>query len=485
MKKFLKIMVAVLVCLACFLTACGPAGLGNNPADNLTALGNGGMAVVKGEYLYYVNGYQDYKEFTKAGEDNKFGTITRSGIYRTKLVNGKVQRDENGFLVETECVVPQSVGYEFGGFYIVGNYIYYLTPHMQNGYNAEGVKELKNKRADVCRINIDGTGQKKLASTTSDDSVKKWTVYTIDNKAFIVLQDGSSIISVDGDNGNVITMAENVTSVDFAEVEDYTYKTDNISGNQKYIYYTREYTEDDAETGKAGNKLCRVEIGKSDEEVVATGLAGSIGYNYSIIECANGYVYYTKVVDTTTVTYAKEVYRKSINNNASEEYVSGEYSGYVIIKNNTSSVANDVIAVDSNNYIFLISNGVEKLLYRGESAIKLIGEDNGNVYYICNSKLYTLSFVDNDAEPVEIGREGKTYKLDDVKYVDLDGRRLFVYSEYTGDDGTKNYYLNIIDAHDKNTESDFVGKFEDGETPKEPETKTNDEGEDITEIWVK
>ncbi len=486
MKKFFKVIMAVLVCSVCLLTACGPTGLGNNPAEDLVAIGNGGMAVVKGEYLYFVNGYQDYEEYTDVKNDNKFGTVTRSGIYRTKLVDGKVQRDENGFLVEAECVVPQCVGYEYGGFYIVGNYIYYLTPHMENARVEGGEKELKNMWADVCRINIDGTNQKRLAYTTSDDGVAKWAVYTIDNKAYIVLHDGSNIISVDGDSGEVVTMAEGVTSTAFAMKENYTYKTDNLSDSEKYIYYTREYKEGETESGKAGNKLCRVEIGKVEEEVVAVGLGQGAGYNYDIIAAENGYVYYTKVVDNTSVTYAKEVYRKKISDNASEEFVCGGYNSYIVIKNNSStSTANNIIAVDSNNYIFLVSNGVEKLLYKESAAVTLLGEDNGNVYYVVSSKIYTLNYAINDAEPVLISNSDKTYKLNDAKYVDLDGRRLFVYAQYSGEDGTNNYYLNIIDSHDMNAESAFVGYFEEGETPVQPEEKTNDDGEDITELWVK
>jgi hypothetical protein len=144
-----------------------------------------------------------------------------------------------------------------------------------------------------------------------------------------------------------------------------------------------------------------------------------------------------------------------------------------------------VITVDSNNNIFLVSNGQEKLLYTEDSSIKFIGEDNGNVYYIADSQIYTLNFTIDGAEPVQISNSDKTYKVDDIKYVDLDGRRLFVYAEYAGEDSSSNYYLNVIDSHDTETESEFVGKFEDGETPEEPEETTNDDGEDTTELWVK
>ena len=474
-------MLAVMVICICFVTACGSSALGNNPAKELTAIGNGGMGVVKGDYLYFVNGYQDYKELTDVTKDNKFGSITRGGIYRTKLVDGKVARDEDGFLVDVECVVPQTVGYDKGGFYIVGDYIYYLTCHMENVRKQDGTKELKNNWSDVCRINIDGTNQKRLAYTTSDDRVSDWAVYTIDGNDYVVLVDGDSIIAVDGNSGKVKTMATGVESVVLPKQANYTFGQTSLTGNEKYIYYTREYAEGDQQYGGNGNMICKVAVNSDSEILVACD-----GENdYEILDYINASIYYSKVRDDSNTEWAKNIYRRRIDADATEIFVCPEYTSYVFINNNdNASIENKVVAIDENNYIYLIYNNSRKVIYKESSSITFIGEDNGKVYYIANGAIYTLSYAVEGAEPVLITNNDKTYKLDVANLIDLDGRRLFVMAEYTASNGDTNYYLNIIDSYDKNTDSDFVGKFADGETPAEPEEVENEDGEMEKPQWV-
>lgn len=480
-------MLAVLVCCLCFLTACGPAKLENNPDKNLEAFGNGGLAVVKGEYLYYVNGYQDYTEFTDVRKDNKYGDIVRSGIYRTKLVNGKVARDENGFLEDTECVVSHCVGFDKGGFYIVGDYIYYLTPHMENARDENNEKVLKNDWVDICRINIDGTNQKRLAYTTEDDRINAWAVYTIDGKPYVVLHDGTKIVSVDGENGNAVTMAENVASAVLLEQENFTYGEDNLADGYKYVYYTREYTEDDAENGQAGNKLCRVEIGKTEEDADFT--ICDITNNYELLDFVNGRLYYSKVKDSSTGSWVKSVYRKAITAGATEEYVCGDYTTYLFLDNqDDSSLTNNVIVVDSNKYMYLIVNGDRsEPIYKASADITFIGADDGKVYFVQEEAIYALDYITADSTPVKLSNSDKTYMLDNSNMIDLDGRRLFVMVEYKAEDETTHYYLNVIDRYDTESESQFVGEFKENETPAEPEEPedTEDEEEQEKELWVK
>ena len=55
MKKIMKALLALVIVCVCFVAGCGVAGLQNNPAIDATVIGNGGMAMIKGDYLYYVN----------------------------------------------------------------------------------------------------------------------------------------------------------------------------------------------------------------------------------------------------------------------------------------------------------------------------------------------------------------------------------------------------------------------------------------------
>ncbi len=481
MKKIMKALLALVIVCVCFVAGCGVAGLQNNPAIEATVIGNGGMAMIKGDYLYFVNGYQDYKEYTDVNTDNKFGTVARSGIYRTKLVNGEVVRDENGFLVEAECVVPQTVGYQYGSFVIVGNYIYYLTPHMENAW-VDGEKVLKNAWVDVCRINIDGTGMTKLYNTTNDSSsALNWSVYRMDGKTYIVLVDGTSLVSIDGDTGSSVVMAENVASVKLLKQSKYVYGCNDLKDSEKYVYYTREYNEDDRENGGKGNMLCRVEIGKSEENIVVCDNTN----NYELIAYANGCVYYTKVNDESSNNWIKTVYRRNVSTNI-EEFVCGNYSNLLIIDNNDpNSIDNYAIGVDSNKYMYLLVNGEQKHIYTASADVKLIGVDNGRVYFVENSAIYSLDYVADSAEPKQISNADKSYMLDDVNLVDMDGRRIYVYASYESESGDKHYYLNIIDSQNPDAECEFVGVFAEGETPAEPEETEDEEGNTIKDMWIK
>ena len=141
-KTILKIGLAfamILVVTLCF-SACGGLGRFNdNPDANAVVYGNGGLAVQKGEYLYFVNGYINTAD---VGETNNYGDIDQSAIYRVKLTGGKVvetnvEYDEDGNLKvdktqainDVDIIVPKVAGFEYSDLYIFGDYLYYTTPN--------------------------------------------------------------------------------------------------------------------------------------------------------------------------------------------------------------------------------------------------------------------------------------------------------------------------------------------------------------------
>ena len=133
MKKFYSCLVMMLLVCVMFFSACGGVApmKGEQPLKDADVLGNGGHTVIKDGYMYYVNGYLESTDYDQLSE-NKIGSVTKGAIYRTKLDStGKLVKDENGFLTGTEAIVKKVVGFDKGSFYIVGDYIYYSTPHNQ------------------------------------------------------------------------------------------------------------------------------------------------------------------------------------------------------------------------------------------------------------------------------------------------------------------------------------------------------------------
>ena len=142
LKKKLLFLVAILFVFTLSVFGCGGAVLSGGPSLTDTVYGNGGSAVVKGDYLYFANAYYDYNNL--GSNDNKYdrdGQLQKNyGIYRIKLnKNGVVDLNGNGTPVGAELLVPQVGGYEKSGLYICGEYLYYTTPY--SGYKT-GESEL-------------------------------------------------------------------------------------------------------------------------------------------------------------------------------------------------------------------------------------------------------------------------------------------------------------------------------------------------------
>ena len=73
-----KISSFVLVCMFCLLALAGCANGIELPNTNAGVTGNGGLAVQKGEYLYFVNGYtavSDMKDGDNKTEDISYWCI--------------------------------------------------------------------------------------------------------------------------------------------------------------------------------------------------------------------------------------------------------------------------------------------------------------------------------------------------------------------------------------------------------------------------
>ncbi len=143
-KKLLS-LVAAATMLASTLaaTACGGYSLkeplSGTAATDVKAESNGGFAVKKGDYIYFINGAEDYTA------DNSYGDVVKGSLMRIKA-------DMSG---EAEVVIPALVGSQNfeTGIYIYGDYVYYAAPTTDK--NIQGVVE--NSWIDFKRAKLDGS----------------------------------------------------------------------------------------------------------------------------------------------------------------------------------------------------------------------------------------------------------------------------------------------------------------------------------------
>lgn len=469
-KKLLSLIIMCIMAVSVLFVGCSPKGLEDNPPEDANVISNGGMTVVKGDYLYFVNGYVDETTLTK--DDNKSGKVIQSGIYRTKLVNGNIQKDDDGFLTNCDQVVSKVVGFSNGGFYIFDNYIYYATPYMN--LDREGV--LQSSRVEFHRVNINGTQDKTLYVTEKSEDNLDWTMYKVNNTMYIVAYVDSKIYIVNTTNTKDVKILENTTSYAFLDETNYESKKERTGEFQKYIYYTRDIATEDNYSGNfKGNIVGKIDIVSGEK----TEYQASLEFTYSIVDVKPTQIYYTKTNASyggKALLFTKDLNSKSWNNADEVKLADNAYSNYYVC----DFGLNLVIADDSNGTYLLENGSVTKISSTQKTVIGMSGD---NAYYTVSNELYTFNIrgeiVSGELASSQISSSDITNLITNEKYWDFDNQRVFVYAEYTSADSSTNYYLNYIE----NEEERFVGKFEDSHLPEKPEVDEDDE--DAEELpWI-
>lgn len=479
MKKFMLSFALILMSCVCLFAGCGEKGLKDNPPAKAAIYGNGGNGIVKGDYLYYINGFVDnYTEVYTNKKQNNWGKVNFGAIYRTKLNNGEVQKDEKGFLKNTEVVVPRLVGFENGKFCIIGNYIYYSTPRMREDSNGK----VRNDYIEFNKVKIDGTNNDTFYVASSQVSTDNWNVYSYNGKDYLV------IVETTENNGNVIkkvdiaaekakVVAKNVTSWALPDENLLEVEENNKYFYNQYIYYTRAIVESD-ELSDSGNVLVKSSLvdGKSSVYTVKQNTTKTI------VALDNDMLYYS--VEETGANkdlYATDITLNVFNENNMSRLTTGGYASFYVVPDATLTV----VAVDEDKNVYLCVNGnTDKLLFEDGKEIKILGFSGQNILYLDSENNIKLKNYVTGANAVSLMTEGKTYLINENKITITNGK-VYLFAEYTSKAESKNYYLNYISLSNIE-EGTFVGKFMENHLPEAPKELTDDiTGETYTPAWVK
>ena len=218
MKKFTR----SLLCLGLCAIGLGAFGCDTRtpeekaftyPASQDVVYGNGGLAVQKGNYLYFVNGYQSYNVIKATS------TYTHGALMLAKLDSyGGLITDENEN-IDDEYYISMSnrlCGYEATDLTIFGNYLYFTTPCIE-----EQNKVLANDRVVFYRIKLDKTSKvEKLYQTEVSNSSVEFKYYEENGKVVLmVYEKGSNLDHEEITNrlirvgGGATEIARDITSV--------------------------------------------------------------------------------------------------------------------------------------------------------------------------------------------------------------------------------------------------------------------------------
>lgn len=235
-KRFTKIICGLLstvvVCGVFAVAGCDSSVTDDALSDAKGAIftgdvvSNGGFAVEKGNYIYFINGIQGNSA------NNDYGTPVRGAIYRI----AKSDYAARNYL-SAECVVPliAYAGNYTAGLYIYGDQIYYSTPSTVK--NAEGEVqydqlEIRSTKLDRSQTSAHYTRFEKAPTDfrfVQGEDEKVYLLYvTAEEKLYNESTGVKNIHSLDLASGTDKLLAYNVDTCFF--------DTDNLENGR--VYYT-------------------------------------------------------------------------------------------------------------------------------------------------------------------------------------------------------------------------------------------------------
>ena len=187
-KKILSLVAAATMATAVLsMTACNGGYYKNDLLDDFVsspktlATSNGGFAVEKDGYIYFINGEEDYTA------KNKFGKVVKGSLMRISAADLEAENYENTVTVVPSLFAAQDMN---AGIFIYGDYVYYATPTKDK--NMKG--DVENSWIDFKRSRLDGKTSKDYYFRLESNS----TVYRFveeDGVVYCLYQEGNNLIS--------------------------------------------------------------------------------------------------------------------------------------------------------------------------------------------------------------------------------------------------------------------------------------------------
>ena len=433
MKKKSILMVACILMVGLLFTGCGFQKLSEMPSLEAEVIGNGGLSVVKGDYIYYVDSFVESSSVGK--NDNTYNKVDNACIYRVKMEDGKLVYDEDGILQNVELVVPKIVGFENTNLFIFDDYIYYGTPNTQNDQTGE----LRNDLIDFCRAKLDGSDVQIIYTTNAYEDDATHSFYKIGDKVYLVVFDGSDLIRVEMDSHikKAETLATDLDTVMLPSKADYTYSQNvEVSGTLGYAYYTRALNEDDGflSTTDKGNVLGRVNIATKEVKEVIDGVT-----THELLSVQQAYVYEYRTVNGNKCLYATN-FNETIQVTTTDAYTN------VIVLSNTNNENRGIIVTfeDSTVWIKDGTNVKESSELVLDSSITVQYVDDTHIYYLDGTSIYRVSLADFTEELV-VSDETMNSNYFDFTQPGF----IYYFATYTGDEDESGVYLNRVNLANK------------------------------------
>ena len=307
--------------------AFSPVGwYGLDERQRQTVSGNGGPAVMVGNWLYFVGGHVDTS--TIRYRQNEHNRVTHGAIYRVyidptlghplyedaenalnipgfvphlldeSVINRDIDRRSRNF----QIVVPKVAGFDQAALWVFDNHLIYTSPN--NSKDRFG--QLQLGKIDFFRVDLDGRNHRRIYTTREEMvTTNDFTVGSFGGEVFLLIKDGDMLrrVNVSRNPGRVTTISSEVQQVafpivtsyrsSFAQREDGTWYLEcggrndvlaNYLGVMGHIYYTEVLTE----TGQRGNRLVQYNVRNGDTIEVSINT-----YSFNLMSLSNGRLMYS------------------------------------------------------------------------------------------------------------------------------------------------------------------------------------------------
>ncbi len=464
LKDFTKILVClILIVFTLGLAACGRSNNDNftYPTSQLETVGNGGMAVRKGDYLYFVNGY-----ISSADMETQNASYTVGALMIAKLdQSGNIILNEDDLLDDEyyRTMSDRLCGFEATGLYIFGDYLYFTSPCQEN---ESGDEVWAQNRVDFYRIRLDRSGDvERLYQSEVEHSNLEYEYYYNGSNVYLLVYekeanlDNSDItnrlLRIDANSKDVQTIDTNVSSVVMSDTNN-----EFISNAYEKIFYVQDNSE--SEDADYAYVLKRYDIVNNNSTDFRTS-----NDDMTALFVTNNYVYITDNTNSRSI-----MMRASLSGNSGFER-----SGPI----NTSLYSTLVMTPEGNCIVGIRSESttIEFFIYGDDTAscviedseesvtsVTFIGFANGYVvYYDNNNAIKMVSYANvmsnSNAEVITVA----TLSDINTSYFDLDGEYLYFYKTV----GSHSYLHRLAINNNFDESEEMIGVYLEEDIPEETE----------------
>ena len=411
MKKSIKYVLALVLCLCFVLVGCTPKL--EMPKGNIDS--NGGSVVMVGDYVYYANTFVDYTSLS--GNANEDKTTNQNALYRVKTDEfGYTTRDDDDFIENIEKVTPKISGFNNSNMFVVGNYLYFTSPNAHKNKKGEDLFKLTT----LFRVKLDGTGRQEILSTE-----------TTQGKFFLVTEETPYLLVFDNSKIIKLTIGDKLGKIEtlVSDVLDVVFPTNY--GKLDAFYYTTDISEQDKTAGLSGNYLHKFDLTNNNQSLISRNERETI----SLVAFEDGKLYYKRLdAETKDSLYYSNTMQETFENGEKVLTAVGETTS----KDSTTDVISKFSIINEDNYVFeynkkIMLNTETTPLVNEEAKIEKIYGDY--VYYSTSKGLFRISYKDKKVQTVA--------EISNIKQgegaVDIAGEYVYFYAK-TANNSTDTYY---------------------------------------------